>query len=138
MSIKQQPDIRDGDRCVRCGERVRPLLDDGAPAERVEGGATSVGWTCACATIEGPQVPADQCFVVATEPLLNDEDKQAIVRSMPGFVEMLGTPATGDVPLQSRTLFRFTDGEVADGMVERLREALAVRGMEVGDVTPHE
>ena len=78
MSIKRQPDIRVGDRCIRCGERVRPLLDDGAPAERVQGGATSVGWTCACATIEGPQVPArDQFFVVATEPLINDDDKQA-------------------------------------------------------------
>ena len=58
-NVKRQPDIREGDVCIRCGERVRPLLDDGAPKESGEGGATSVGWTCACVTIEGPQVPVD-------------------------------------------------------------------------------
>ena len=58
-NVKPQPDIREGDVCIRCGERVRPLLDDGAPEESGEGGATSVGWTCACVTIEGPQVPVD-------------------------------------------------------------------------------
>ena len=57
---------------------------------------------------------------------------------MHGFVEALGTPAAGDVPLHSRTLFRFTDEEVADGAVDRLRKALAARGIEVGDATPHE
>jgi hypothetical protein len=65
-----------------------------------------------------------------TDPIADEESRQ-VVRSLRGFVDVLGSPATDGTPTGSRSVFRLEEGDLVAGGLNARVDALALLGIGV-------